>query len=246
MIERNNMPKHIAIIMDGNGRWAKARHLPRVAGHRAGAKSVQRAVEFCVKQKVECLSLFALSLENRENRPETEVKFLLSLFLEFLRKYTAELHKHNIRVHIVGDRSRLDDLLLQHVQYTESLTQKNTGLKFYVAIDYSGRWDMLQATQKVMASGLKPEEVTEATLTGYCCFADVPAPDLLIRTSGEKRISNFMLWQLAYTELYFIEAYWPDFNETIFQEAIVEYQKRDRRFGYANASVYNMSSDELC
>ena len=220
MQRTDNIPQHVAIIMDGNGRWAKSRKLPRVAGHRAGAKSVRRALEFCNKHGIKHLSLFALSVENRQNRPEKELRFLLSLFLESLRKHTAEMHKNNIRVEIVGDRSLLDKVLLKHVEHTEQLTRDNTGLRFMVAIDYSGRWDILQATKRIIADGLNPEAVTEAVFGRYLCFADAPEPDLMIRTSGEQRISNFMLWQMAYTEFYFTDAHWPDFDASVFQQAI--------------------------
>ena len=231
------IPKHVAIIMDGNGRWAKTRKLPRIAGHRAGAKSVRRALEFCNDQGIKHLTLFALSVENRQNRPEKELKFLLSLFLESLRKHTAEMHKHNIRVEIVGNRDLLDNVLMKHVEHTEKLTRDNSGLRFMVAIDYSGRWDIMQATQQMMCDGIKSDQVTEDLFSRYLCFGDVPEPDLMIRTSGEQRISNFMLWQMAYTEFYFSEAYWPDFDENVFQHAVDAFQQRERRFGFVNKQL---------
>ncbi len=150
-----NRPQHVAIIMDGNGRWAKSRKLPRVMGHRAGAKSVRRAIEFCHRHHIKNLSLFALSVENRQNRPDSEIDFLLSLFLESLRKHTAQMHKNNIRVDIVGDRSLLTDVLRRHVEHTEQLTRDNTGMRLMVAIDYSGRWDVMQATQRMIADGIR-------------------------------------------------------------------------------------------
>lgn len=237
MEERQKNPQHLAIIMDGNGRWAQARKLPRFMGHRAGAKSVRRAIEFCVEQQIPYLSLFALSVENRKNRPKKEVQFLLSLFLESLRKHTAELHENNIRIEIVGNRALLDDVLLKHVIYAESLTQANTGLRLLLAIDYSGRWDLLQATQRLIAAKVEASQVTEVTLSQYLCFADVPDPDLLIRTGGEERISNYMLWQLAYTELYFSDLFWPDFDDKELFKALDAYRQRTRRFGYTNAQL---------
>lgn len=226
-----NGAQHIAIIMDGNGRWAKARKLPRIMGHRAGVKAVRRAIEWCHRREIPCLTLFALSVENREHRPAKEIEFLLSLFLESLRKHTAELHKHNIRIEVVGNRTLLSDLLKRQIEHTEKLTQHNTGVHLMLAIDYSGRWDLMQATQKIIASGVPAAEVTEVLIEQHLCFSHVPQPDLLIRTSGEQRISNFMLWQCAYTEFYFSEVLWPDFDEAVFEEALATFLRRDRRFG---------------
>ena len=231
------LPQHVAIIMDGNGRWAKARKLPRIMGHRAGSKAVRRAIEFCHQHQIPNLSLFALSVENRLNRPQKEVEFLLSLFLESLRKHTAEMHKNKIRVQIVGDRSLLSEVLRRQVECTEELTRDNTGLRLMVAIDYSGRWDILQATRKIIASGVVPEAIDEQLLERHLCFADVPEPDLLIRTGGEQRISNFMLWQCAYTEFYFPECYWPDFDDQQFADALKIYQGRERRYGYISEQL---------
>jgi undecaprenyl diphosphate synthase len=236
------MPKHVSIIMDGNGRWAKARKLPRIMGHRAGAKAVRKAMEFCHKHQISTLSLFALSVENRQNRPQKEIEFLLSLFLESLRKHTAEMHKNNIRVNIIGDRSLLSDVLRRHVEHTEQLTEKNNGLRLLVAIDYSGRWDIMQATQKIIAQGTKAHEVTEDLISSHLCFSGVPEPDLLIRTSGEQRISNFMLWQCAYSEFYFPECHWPDFDEKVFAKAIEVFQQRERRFGYTGEQIKEVES----
>ena len=231
------MPKHVAIIMDGNGRWAKSRHLPRFMGHKAGSKAVKKTIEFCVKHKIPLLSLFALSSENRLNRPPKELEYLLSLFLESLRKHTAELHKNNIRIRITGDRSKLSDVLLKHVSHAENLTVKNTGLQLLLAIDYSGRWDILQATKKILAAGINPEALTEQEFSHHLSFSDIPDPDLLIRTSGEQRISNFMLWQCAYTEFYFSQKHWPDFDEASFLDAINVFQGRERRYGYTSDQI---------
>lgn len=236
------LPQHVAIIMDGNGRWAKARKLPRVMGHRAGSKAVRRAIEFCHQHHIPHLSLFALSVENRLNRPAKELEFLLSLFLESLRKHTAEMHNNSIRVQIVGDRTLLSDVLRRQVEYTEALTQHNTGLRLMVAIDYSGRWDILQATRKLMKAGVAADAIDESLLGQQLCFADVPEPDLLIRTGGEQRISNFMLWQCAYTEFYFPDIYWPDFDAQQFAKAIDSYQSRERRFGYISEQLAGVTS----
>ena len=226
------MPKHVSIIMDGNGRWAKARHLPRSLGHRAGSKAVKKAVEYCIEHAIPVLSLFAFGIENRLNRPTDEVNFLLNLFLESFRKNTAELHKQNIRIEVVGDRSQLDETLRKHVEHAEQLTCNNTRLHLILAVDYSGRWDITQAVQHLVADGLSPEAINESCIQQYLCFNQVPPPDLLIRTSGEQRLSNFMLWQMAYTEFFFTDVLWPDFDKATFQTAIDAYQSRERRFGY--------------
>lgn len=225
------LPQHVSIIMDGNGRWAQSRYLPRTMGHRAGSKAVRRAIQYCIEHDIPVLSLFALGIDNRLQRPADEVTFLLNLFLESLRKNTVELHKKNIRVEIVGDRSKMSELLQQHVEYIEALTRQNTALHLLVAVDYSGRWDVTQATQKLMALGQDPASVTEAAIEAQLCFSHVPQPDLMIRTSGEQRLSNFMLWQMAYTEFYFSDLYWPDFDKNEFQKAVDTYTGRERRFG---------------
>lgn len=231
----NIIPKHVAIIMDGNGRWAKQRHLPRAAGHRAGAKAVRKAVEFAAKNKIEVLSLFALSIENRNFRPKHEVSLLMTLFTESLEKDTPELHKNNIQVRIVGDRTVFSEKLQQKIVATETLTANNTGLKLVIAVNYSGRWDIVQATQRVLRkyqqSNVDLQNIDEAMMTQELTMPDLPEPDLLIRTSGEQRISNFMLWQLAYTELFFSDVLWPAFNDTSFREALDYFQTCDRRFG---------------
>lgn len=227
-------PKHVAIIMDGNGRWAKQRHLPRVAGHRAGSKSVRRTIEFAVKHNIEALTLFALSTENLKFRPPKEVNLLMELFLESLEKNTDQLHDNNVRVRIVGDRSVLSKTLQQQIASTEQLTHKNSGLQLSIAINYSGHWDITQATKQLVHSNITADEVTEDLLSQHLALADLPDPDLLIRTSGELRISNFMLWQFAYTELYFTDKYWPEFDDAAFQSAIDCFMNRQRRFGKTN------------
>lgn len=231
----SKLPKHIAIVMDGNGRWAKQRKLPRIAGHREGAKAVRRAIEFCVKNKIKALTLFALSIENCRLRPPNEVKFLLSLFLDSLIKNTEELHSNNVKIRVIGDKHPLEKKLLHQIDQSEKQTQHNSGLELVIAINYSGRWDIVQASRKITEAvqnqQLSIEDIDEKHFQRFLCLSDLPEPDLLIRTSGELRMSNFMLWQLAYTELFFSPIYWPDFDENIFSEAIATFQSRERRFG---------------
>lgn len=235
------MPKHVAIVMDGNGRWAKERFMPRIAGHRVGAKAVRKAIQFCVRHQIDVLSLFALSVENFLSRPESEIHFLLSLFSDALLKDIVELHEHNIRIRIIGDHSAFDQKLKTQIDTAQTMTKDNTGLTLIIAVNYSGRWDMLQAAKKlakhVLINGVDPEAMTEADYAKYICLHDLPEPDLLIRTGGDQRISNFMLWQFAYTELYFSDVYWPDFDEELFAKAVASYQKRERRFGLTGEQI---------
>lgn len=235
-----NLPRHVAIVMDGNGRWASRRKLPRVAGHRMGAKSVRRIIEYCAKLKVEVLTLFAFSLENH-SRPRAEVNFLMSLFLESLEKNTEQLNENNVQLRIIGDHTRFDEKLLAQIHRSEALTKKNTGLVLVIAINYSGRWDIARAAQrcaeKVEKNQLSVDDIDQDLLQTQLCLADLLAPDLLIRTSGEQRISNFMLWQFAYTEIYFSPIFWPDFDEAAFNDAIAFYQTRQRRFGLTPEQV---------
>ncbi len=237
-----NYPRHIAIVMDGNGRWAKRRGMPRVAGHRAGAKAVRKAIKFAATRNVEVLTLFALSVENKNKRPATEVSYLMSLFLESLQKNTTDLHKNNIKIKIVGDHADFNEKLLEQIKRTELLTQNNTGMTLNVAINYSGRWDIVQATQKIADTvarrGMDVNAINDTLMQQHLCFNDVPEPDLLIRTSGEQRISNFMLWQFAYTELYFTPVFWPDFNDKVFEEALAFFATRQRRFGLISEQAY--------
>ena len=232
------IPKHVAIIMDGNGRWAKQRGWPRYEGHRAGADAVRRAIEFAVEHDIEVLTLFALSVENHECRPQEEVQFLLSLLLESLQKNTQELHEKNVRIRVMGDRSQFNDVLTQQILETERLTYANSGLTLVLAINYGGRWDIVQASRRLAQSvtngAVKVADIDEAQFASYLSLANLSEPDLLIRTSDELRLSNFMLWQLAYTELFFTEEYWPDFDAVIFQRALDAFAQRERRFGYAS------------
>lgn len=234
-MKQSNKLHHISIIMDGNGRWAKQRFMPRIAGHRAGAKSVHRAIDYCVKNHITVLSLFALSVENFQSRSESEVSFLISLLSEMLLQNLDEMHQNHIRIQVIGDWSVFQPTVQAHIQHAQTLTENNTGLTLVLAVNYSGRWDIVQAAKQfahyVATYHLDLEKTTEKDFSQFLCLHALPEPDLLIRTSGEQRISNFMLWQFAYTELCFVDAFWPDFNEAIFSEAIDAYLKRDRRFG---------------
>lgn len=229
-----SLPRHIAIVMDGNGRWAEAKGLPRVAGHKAGVNSVRAIVKACGHKNIEVLTLFAFSTENWQ-RPLAEVRFLMDLLLGVLTKEIQELHASNVQLRIIGDRSRLSVKLQKAINDAEKLTQTNSGLKFVVALNYSGRWDITNAMQvvsrKIISGEINVNDISEELLAANMQLADLPLPDLFIRTSGEMRISNFMLWQLAYAELYFTDTLWPDFREQDLEKALTEYAKRDRRFG---------------
>ncbi len=225
---------HVVIIMDGNGRWAKQRLLPRKMGHRAGAKAVRPIIEHCIKRNVKVLTLFAFSSENWQ-RPIDEVETLMELFLENLQKELPTLQNNNIRLRIIGERQHLNSHLQTKIAEVETVTENNTALTLVLAVSYGGRWDICQAVQKlakaVQENKLLPDAITEDLITQNLSLADLPEPDLLIRTSGEQRISNFLLWQLAYTEFYFTETLWPDFDEDAFDVALNAYQQRVRRFG---------------
>ncbi len=225
------VPRHIAIIMDGNGRWAKQRFMPRVMGHQRGVESVREVIKACTDMGVEYLTLFAFSSENWR-RPADEVSFLMKLFLMVLEKEVSRMHQNNIRLRIIGDKSRFDDNLNRHIADAEQLTANNSGLKLTVAANYGGRWDIMQAMHALSLA--HPERATafgEEELTPYLSMHYAPEPDLFIRTGGEQRISNFLLWQLAYTELYFTDILWPAFGRAALEAAIQSYQHRERRFG---------------
>lgn len=224
------LPRHVAIVMDGNGRWARKRALPRFAGHESGARSVERAIEVSVKQNIEVLTLFAFGIENWR-RPQEEVSFLMKLLLKTLEQQTAQLIKNNIQLRVIGDTQGLSPKLLEQIQQSQRLTEKCTGLKLVIALNYSGRWDLLQAVKKLGMQNVDFGALQYTDLQQHLCLADLPEPDLLIRTSGEQRLSNFMLWQFAYTELYFTEVLWPDFDEKCFQQALDFYGTRQRRYG---------------
>ncbi len=224
------MPRHIAIVMDGNGRWAKKRFLPRVAGHVKGVEAIRRTIEGCILRNIPYLTVFAFSSENW-NRPSEEVGFLMNLFLSTLEKETDRLHANNIRLNIIGDISRFDVHLQAAIARAQEKTSANTALTLTVCANYGGQWDILQAVRKMAQDGIDAIEMTETRLASYLALSYAPDPDLFIRTGGEKRISNFLLWQLAYTELYFTETYWPDFDDEELEKAILSFRNRERRFG---------------
>jgi undecaprenyl diphosphate synthase len=235
--ETHGVPRHIAIVMDGNGRWAKQRFLPRVAGHKRGLEAVRTTVKACVQRGVEYLTLFAFSSENWR-RPQDEVKFLMQLFIAALEQEIEKLHSNGVRFRAIGDLSKFEPRIVKLVEEAEARTAGNKGLMLTVAANYGGRWDTIQAVQRMLRE--RPElsaEFTEADLTPYLCMSYAPEPDLFIRTGGEQRISNFLLWQLAYTELYFTETLWPDFDAAALDRAIASYQERERRFGRTSEQV---------
>jgi undecaprenyl diphosphate synthase len=227
-------PKHIAIIMDGNGRWAKAKGLMRTLGHKKGMDCVRSTVEACSEKKIQALTLFAFSTENWR-RPEEEVGYLMGLFLAMMRNEVGKLHKNNVILRIIGDRSRFSDKLQKAMSDAEELTKDNTGLSLNIAANYGGRLDITVATRalcrRVAKGELDPEDVTAEMLQAELSLHHLPEPDLLIRTGGEKRVSNFLLWQLAYGEFYFTDSYWPDFDKQALDKAIISFSSRQRRFG---------------
>ncbi|BBN82285.1 ditrans,polycis-undecaprenyl-diphosphate synthase ((2E,6E)-farnesyl-diphosphate specific) [Pseudoalteromonas sp. A25] len=233
-ISQQSLPKHIAIIMDGNGRWAQSRNRPRTYGHKKGVDSVRNAVQFCSNLGIESLTLFAFSSENWR-RPEDEVSTLMELFLLVLTKEVKKLHKNNVKLTVVGDLKRFPTSLQERVNAAHQLTRENTGLQLNVAANYGGRWDITQAAQilaaQVAEGTLTPEQITEEEISKHLTMANQSELDLLIRTGGDYRISNFLLWQAAYAELYFTDTLWPDFDDEAFSEAIACYVSRERRFG---------------
>jgi len=229
-----SVPPHIAIIMDGNGRWARARGLPRTAGHKKGAQAVQRTLEAAIDLGVQYLTLFGFSSENW-SRPEGEVFDLMGLLRRYLQSETAELHRKNIRIRVIGDRSRFSEDIVALIKGAEEMTAENDGLNLTAALSYGGRQDIATAAraiaEKVAAGELDPATIDEDALGQHLWTHDLPDPDLLIRTSNEQRISNFLLWQCAYTELVFTDLLWPEFGREGLEQAIAEYNRRDRRFG---------------
>jgi len=223
-------PQHIAIIMDGNGRWAKKRLLPRISGHRRGLETVKMVITQCQKLNIPFLTLFAFSTENWL-RPTQEVDFLMSLFQDSIKKESSSLIKNNIRFKLIGDRKPFPKKLIDKIKELESLSEENTGLTLSVAINYGGRWDIVNAVNEYRKKNHFKKPFTQKNLIQNLSLNFAPDPDLLIRTGGEKRISNFLIWQFSYTELYFTETLWPDFNEKAFTSALIEFQKRERRYG---------------
>ncbi|HZW14332.1 MAG TPA: polyprenyl diphosphate synthase [Noviherbaspirillum sp.] len=226
----SSIPRHIAIIMDGNGRWATKRFMPRVAGHGKGVEAVRTIVEACVKRGVEYLTLFAFSSENWR-RPADEVSLLMRLFVTALEREVSKMHANDIRLKVVGDLSRFDVKLQELIANAERRTANNSRLTVTICANYGGRWDIMQAVKKMIAANPGVTDFSEDQLASQLSMAYAPEPDLFIRTGGEERISNFLLWQLAYTEFYFTETYWPDFDAAELDKAIVSYQQRERRFG---------------
>ncbi len=238
------LPQHIAIVMDGNGRWAQSRGLLRIEGHRAGVESVKTVIRCCLENQIPILSLFAFSSENW-SRPENEVEFLMQLFIEALGHEVQELHQHGICLRFTGDRSALSSALCEQMQAAETLTVNNNRLILNIVVNYGGKWDLVEATKtivkRVCAGELTVDAIDERVLSCALSTHDLIDPDLFIRTSGELRISNFFLWQLAYTEMYFSDVHWPDFNAEEFQKALASFQQRERRYGKTSQQVKGTS-----
>jgi len=234
------LPRHIAIIMDGNGRWAKRRHMPRVAGHRAGVESLRSIIQRCGELGVEALTLFAFSSENWR-RPEKEVGLLMELFILALQRETKKLNERNVRLRVIGDLSRFSSKLQREISKAEEQTRDNTGLLLAIAANYGGRWDITQAVRKlallIETGEMAAAAVDESMIQQHLCLADMPEPDLFIRTGGEQRVSNFLLWQLGYSELYFSDVLWPDFDKQKLDIALEWFAGRQRRFGRTGDQV---------
>ncbi len=234
------VPQHVAIIMDGNGRWATNRHLPRTAGHVKGVQSVRKVVQATAKHGVKYLTLFAFSSENWR-RPQEEVSLLMRLFMQALEKEVADLKKQGVRLRVIGDRSQFDTKLQTMMSKAEANTADNDIFHLTIAANYGGRWDILNATRRMLVQNPQlceqPDQINETELAPYLSMAWAPEPDLFIRTGGEQRVSNFLIWQLAYTELFFTEKYWPDFGEAELLESFAWYRSRERRFGRTSAQL---------
>jgi undecaprenyl diphosphate synthase len=240
LMQSGNIPVHIAVIMDGNGRWAKQRGLPRIAGHNEGVESVRDTVEACGQLGVKHLTLYAFSTENWK-RPKEEVSLLMRLLMRALRDETDKLHQNNVSVHAIGEISALPQEVQDELFDAIEKTKQNTGLNLHLALSYSGRWDITNAVKKIVADAkedkLSPEQVDDRLVSGYLSLSNVPDPDLMVRTSGEFRISNFLLWQLAYAEIYISNCYWPEFRRKELYKAIREFQRRERRFGMVSEQL---------
>ncbi|UDG83054.1 polyprenyl diphosphate synthase [Candidatus Vallotia lariciata] len=237
------VPRHIAIIMDGNGRWAESKRLPRVSGHAKGLETVRTIIKACAMQGIKFLTLFAFSSENWR-RPVDEVSFLMRLFISALEQEIAHLYTNNIQLRVVGDLSVFEPRIQKLVHYLEIKTEGNTGLILTIAANYGGRWDILQATRKIAQQcidGGDIQNVNESSFAEHLAMAYAPEPDLFIRTGGEQRVSNFLLWQLAYTEFYFTHVFWPEFNDVELGKAISSYRERERRFGRTSAQLTQKS-----
>ncbi|MDV0437677.1 polyprenyl diphosphate synthase [Xanthomonas sacchari] len=243
-----SLPRHLAIIMDGNGRWAQRRRRPRVIGHRAGARAVNRTIDFCLERGIGALTLFAFSSENW-GRPQEEVDALMKLFLHALDREVDELQRRGVRVRFIGDRSRFAPSLCERMAQAEARTRDNQALHLSIAASYGGRQDIALAAralaEDVAAGRLRPEQIDEDALSARMALADLPPPDLFIRTGGDLRISNFLLWQMAYTELWFTETLWPEFGPEVLQQALDDYARRERRFGLTSAQVAEAATENV-
>ena len=239
-LDPRRFPQHVAVIMDGNGRWAQRRHLPRIAGHRAGVRSAREVIETCARLKIAALTLYAFSLENWR-RPKTEIDFLMRLLREYLRKELPVIHRNNIRLLVIGRPEQLPAEVQRDVERAMRQTAENTGMRLAVALNYGGRAELVDAfnaiLDRVRHNGLSTYRVDEQTIADHLYTAGLPDPDLLIRTSGEMRVSNFLLWQIAYAEIYVTETLWPDFRRPDLFAAIIDYQKRERRYGGLSGST---------
>lgn len=234
------LPQHIAVVMDGNGRWANKRHLPRVAGHKTGVDATRKIVENCAKKNIKALTIFAFSSENWD-RPEAEVNSIMALFVSTLSAEVKKLHKKNVCVKFIGDRSRFSEKLQKSIDESEQLTANNTGLRLNIAANYGGRNDIVNTCKllinEIQSNKIAIQDIDEALFGSLISLNDIPAPDLFIRTGGEQRISNFLIWQLAYTELYFVDTLWPDFLDEDFEKALSWFAGRQRRFGRTGQQV---------
>ncbi|MBI5783552.1 MAG: di-trans,poly-cis-decaprenylcistransferase [Gammaproteobacteria bacterium] len=237
---QSDIPRHVAVIMDGNGRWARSRGLPRIAGHRKGVERVRDMVSGCVEKGIKHLTLFAFSSENWR-RPAQEVQLLMDLFLNALENEIKKLHKNNVRFRVIGDSARFGEKITSRIRQAETLTRDNQALVLTIAANYGGRWDIAQACAQLAGRAVRgeinPATITEASIEPFLSLADAPEPDLFIRTGGEQRISNFLLWQLAYTEMYFTPVLWPDFDRAQFEQALASYAGRQRRFGLTGDQI---------
>ncbi len=243
---RSLLPRHVAVVMDGNGRWANKRHLPRAAGHKAGVNATRKLVELCAKNNIEALTIFAFSSENW-NRPQTEVSNLMALFVSTIMSEVKKLHKKNVQVQFIGERSRFSEKLQRSINDAEALTQNNTGLHLNIAANYGGRWDVVNACKllinEVQNTNKAIQDIDEAFFNSFMMLNDVPAPDLFIRTGGEQRISNFLIWQLAYSELYFVDTLWPDFSDKDLEAALNWFATRQRRFGKTGQQIVAVNNE---
>ncbi|RNF81708.1 polyprenyl diphosphate synthase [Montanilutibacter psychrotolerans] len=241
-----HVPRHLAVIMDGNGRWAERRRRPRIIGHRAGARAVNTCIDFCLQHGIRALTLFAFSSENW-GRPEEEVGGLMKLFLNALEREVDELDRRGVRVRFIGERERFSAPITRQMDAAEARTAGNTRLDLTIAASYGGRWDITQAARSlardVAAGKLRPEDIDESAMSARMTLADLPPPDLFIRTGGDTRISNFLLWQLAYTELWFTEALWPELDAATLRRAIDDFARRERRFGLTGAQAAAMPKE---